>query len=286
MINLKAYAKLNLSLAITGERSDGYHDLDMLMQSISLYDTVTIEKSDALSVHMDKSVVDLTRNTAYTAARLFFEHTGKEGAHISIQKRIPVMSGLGGASADAAAVLYGLDKIYETNIGPGMMRILAKRIGADVPFAVTGGTARAKGIGEKLTPLKLKKTLYFTVVKPYQGVSTAEAFRRYRDSSHISIDTVQYAILKGDTDVYYRHAGNALGIPALSIAPDIMKAADALKAAGAPGALMTGSGSAMYAVFETEDGAIRTARNIIGDFELIGAFRSVDKGIEVFDEPV
>lgn len=286
MITLKAYAKLNLSLAVTGERKDGYHELDTLMQSISLFDTVTIEKSDVLSVHMDKGIVDVIKNTAYIAARLFFEHTGKEGAEISIEKRIPVMSGLGGASADAAAVLFGLNKLYGTNMSSGLMHVLAKKIGADVPFAVTGGTARAKGIGEILTPLALKEPLYFTIVKPHEGVSTTEAFRKYRGSEHISIDTVQYAALKGDLDVYYRYAGNALGISALSIAPDIMKAAEALKAAGAPGALMTGSGSAMFAVFKTEEEALSAARNINGDFEFCGACRSVDTGIEVVDEPV
>jgi 4-diphosphocytidyl-2-C-methyl-D-erythritol kinase len=286
MLKIRAYAKLNLSLAITGMRPDGYHELDTIMQSISLSDTIYIEKSDTLTIQMDSDVADTVNNTAYKAARFFFGQTGTEGAAIMIQKRIPVMSGLGGASADAAAVLYGLDRLYGTNLSPVALRMLAKKVGADVPFAITGGTARAKGIGDILSSLELKKPLYFTVVKPRQGVSTADAYQRYRGSGHISIDTVEYALLKGDLPLFYRHAGNALGIPALSSAPDIIKASDALRDAGAPEALMTGSGSAMFAVFESEGEAMRVLNNINGDFELCGVYSSVNSGIEAEDEPV
>lgn len=282
---LKAFAKLNLSLAITGVRADGYHELDTVMQSISLFDTVKIEKSDSLSVRMDKEYAEEKHNTAYRAAEAFLERTGAGGAYIDIEKRIPAMSGLGGASADAAAVLYGLDSLYATGLSPAELRILARKVGADVPFALIGGLARAKGIGDILTPLELKNPLYFTVVKPYQGVSTAEAFKRYHGSAHISIDTVEYALQKGDLPLFYKHAGNALGVAALGVAPDIIKAANALKNAGAPEALMTGSGSAMFTVFETEEEAKRVAENIKEDFELCGVFQSVRFGIEETNEP-
>jgi 4-diphosphocytidyl-2-C-methyl-D-erythritol kinase len=284
MITLKAYAKLNLSLDVTGKREDGYHELDTIMQSISLYDTVSIEKADGISVRMDKDWANEQDNTAYKAAMAFLKLTGSGGADISIQKRIPRMAGLGGASADAAAVLVGLDRLYETALSFEAMNGLAVSVGADVPFALTGGLARAKGIGERLTPLKASKPIYYAVVKPHQGVSTAEAFRCYCGSAHVSIDSVKYAVLKGDTELFARYAGNALGMAALSVAPAILKAADALKAAGAAKAFMTGSGSAMFAVFDTEQTARNAAERVKGDFELCGAFRPMNTGVEITGE--
>ncbi len=284
MITLKAYAKLNLSLDITGKREDGYHELDTIMQSISLYDTVMIEKAEGVTVRMDKDWATGQDNTAYRAAEAFLKFTGSQGADISIQKSIPRMAGLGGASADAAAVLVGLDRLYETTLSFEALNGIAVSVGADVPFALTGGLARAKGIGERLTPLNAAKPMFYAVVKPHQGVSTAEAFMNYIGSAHVSIDSVKYAVLKGDAELFNRYAGNALGMAALSVAPAILKAADALKAAGAGKAFMTGSGSAVFAAFETYEAARETAERVKGDFELCGAFRPTAMGVEVIEE--
>ena len=204
---------------------------------------------------MDVPWADEKNNTAYKAAETFFNHTPKGGASITINKRIPRMAGLGGASADAAAVLIGLDRLYGTHLASEVLRKLGMSVGADVPFALTGGLARAKGIGEKLTFLKPNKPMYYAVVKPYAGVSTAEAFKTYSGSGHISIDTVEFAVIKGDVSLFLRSSGNALSMAALGIAPDILKAAAALKEAGAQKAFMTGSGSAVFAAFETEQEA-------------------------------
>lgn len=281
MITLNAYAKLNLSLSVTGKRNDGYHELDTIMQNISLYDTVTVKKSDCIRVYMDICDVDERDNTAYAAATVFCEYTGKDGAEIGIQKHIPSMAGLGGSSADAAAVLIGLNQLYDTQLNQQTLIALGKRIGADVPFALFGGTARAKGIGEKLVRLHPPKPMYYVVVKPHQGVSTAEAFKKYRPSGHISIDTVEYAVLKGDVALFSGHAANALGMAALSIAPDILKAATALVSAGAKKALMTGSGSSIFAAFETQEESQLAAKNIQGDFALCSAFEPKDTGVEI-----
>ncbi|MEL7603743.1 MAG: 4-(cytidine 5'-diphospho)-2-C-methyl-D-erythritol kinase, partial [Bacillota bacterium] len=254
MIRLSTYAKLNLSLDVTGKRPDGYHNLDGIMQSISLADIVEIEQADGISVSFDVPDVDPVSNTAYAAARAFFDHTDiLGGAIIRIQKRIPRMAGLGGASADAAAVLAGLNRLYDAHLDNHALAALGVKLGADVPFALIGGAARAKGVGEQLKPLHLKTPFFAVVVKPYAGVSTAEAFRRYRASAPLSIGAVEYALMKGDIPLFEQYAGNALGIAALSIAPEIMKAASALKAAGAAKALMSGSGSTMFAVFATMD---------------------------------
>ena len=285
MIKLNAYAKLNLSLDVTGKRSDGYHNLDGVMQSISLADIVEIEQSDEITVVFDVPDLDPINNTAVTAVRAFFDRTGiSGGAEIHIQKHIPRMAGLGGASADAAAVLVGLNRLYDARLSMDELLSLGVTLGADVPFALTGGTARAKGIGEQFKPLSLKTLYHAVVVKPHSGVSTAEAFRRYRISAPISISAVEYALLKGDVKLFEQYAGNALGIAALSIAPEIMKAANALKAAGAGKALMSGSGSAMFAVFATLEEAKAVAAHIKGDFELCRAYSFVDKSVEIMRE--
>lgn len=280
MKTYKAYAKLNLSLDITGKRPDGYHELDTIMQSISLFDTVTVDKADALSVTMDKGGVEMTRNTAYKAALLFARHTGVPGAAIDIQKRIPSEAGLGGASADAAAVLIGLNALYQTGLSTDELLQIGVQVGADVPFSLMGGTARARGIGEKLTPIATPRPIYFLVVKPHAGVCTAEAFRRYKKSARLLTDTVEYALAKGDFELYLRYADNALGIAALSIAPEIMRAANALMAAGAAKALMSGSGSSMFAPFATQEQAYETQRRITGDFAFCGVVSSCAAGIE------
>jgi 4-diphosphocytidyl-2-C-methyl-D-erythritol kinase len=284
MITLNAYAKLNLALAVTGIRQDGYHELDTVMQSISLFDIVSIEEADGITVQMDADWADEKNNTAYKAAQSFFEYTALGGASISITKRIPRMAGLGGASADAAAVLIGLDRLYETRLAPEILRRLGASVGADVPFALSGGLARARGIGEKLTFLKPIKPMYYSIVKPSAGVSTAGAFKKYSGSGPISIDTVEYAAVKGDVPLFLRSSENALSMAALSLAPDILKAAAALKEAGAKKAFMTGSGSAVFSTFETEREAAEAAERVCGDFELCGAFKPVGCGAEITGE--
>ena len=283
-MTIKACAKLNLSLCITGKRADGYHELDTIMQSISLYDTVVILRADDLSITMDTGDITEKENSAYTAAQAFFRLTGiRGGAHISIEKHIPAQSGLGGASTDAAAVLVGLDRLYDTHLSNDTLAALGKSVGADVPFALMGGTAWAKGIGEKLERLHAKTPGAYVVVTPHTGVPTAEAFARYKPSGTLHMDTVAYALQKGDIALYHKYAGNALGLAALSIAPDIIKAAGALMAAGAEKALMTGSGSSMFAAFETASEAEAAAAKLRGNFALCGVFLPVDTGIKIIE---
>ncbi len=285
MIKMSAYAKLNLSLDVTGRRDDGYHELDSIMQSISLADTVQISRADSLSVAFDVPGIDPQINTAHAAAQAFFAHTSiAAGADIRIQKRIPRMAGLGGASADAAAVLIGLSRLFGARLSAGTLAALGVKVGADVPFALTGGTARARGVGDQLKALHLPAPLHALVVKPHAGVSTAEAFRRYRASAPVRISAVEYALLKGDLALFEQHAGNALGMAALSIAPEIIRASGALMAAGAGKALMSGSGSAMFAIFADEGAAQQAASRVKGDFELCGTYRFVDTGVEIIEE--
>lgn len=278
---LKAYAKLNLSLDITGKRDDGYHELDTIMQSISLFDTVAITPSNGLHITMDKGDVPDAQNTAYAAARAFFAHTGTSGAHIAITKRIPQQSGLGGASADAAAVLIGLNRMFDTHLDTAALMALGQGVGADVPFALFGGTARARGIGEKLERLHIPQDIGFVVITPHSGVSTADAFARYTPGAPVRMDTITYALQKGDIALYHRHAANALSMAALGIAPGIMNAAAALRAAGDVPALMTGSGSSVFAVYDTQEKARAAYHNVRGDYALCDVFYPVRTSVEI-----
>ena len=281
MIKLNAYAKLNLSLDITGKRTDGYHLLDTIMQSINLCDTITITKADDIRVSMDKKGVDEKNNTAYKAAVSFAAQTGIPGAHIHIIKRIPAMAGLGGASADAAAVLIGLNALYSTGLSADMLAGIGVKIGADVPFSLIGGLTRAQGIGEELRVLYPAALMHYTLIKPHTGVSTAQAFARYQKSNPVRMASVEYAVLKGDIDLFVRNARNVLDLAALSISPEMLRAGEALMAAGAPCALMSGSGSTLFAPFASIEEAVQTMQRVKGSFELCGAYSPCDRGVKI-----
>jgi 4-diphosphocytidyl-2-C-methyl-D-erythritol kinase len=162
------------------------------------------------------------------------------------------------------------------------LKEIGRQIGADVPFALVGGTARVGGIGEKLRRITPGKPLHFVVVKPYQGVSTAQAFAEYRKTEPVRMESVVYALQKGDIDMFNKYSRNALGMAALAIAPQIMKAASSLCGFGR--AFMSGSGSSMFVAIEAAEQAQEIAQSIHGDFELCGAFESVDVGVRIIEE--
>lgn len=176
-LKIRANAKINLSLSVIGKREDGYHELDTVMQSIELYDKISIKKSDTISVECGD--FGGKSNIAFKAAELFFNDSGiNAGAEIAVEKRIPSAAGLGGGSADAAAVLSGLNLLYEARFSKERLCEMSKRLGADVPFLIYGGTMRAKGIGELLTPLKNPDNCFFLIAKSEQKSSTGEMFKR------------------------------------------------------------------------------------------------------------
>lgn len=186
---LKANAKINLSLDITGKREDGYHLIDTLMQSVSLYDIVTVKKAKNIKVKCSLGELSGEDNIAFKAAKLFFQKTALSGgAHIYIKKTIPAAAGLGGGSADAAAVLLGLDRLYNTNLSNTDLCEVALKLGADVPFFIKGGTQRAEGIGEVLTPLKPLEKGYFVLCKADSKPSTGEMYRILDSKEHIYVD--------------------------------------------------------------------------------------------------
>ena len=243
-VTVLAPAKLNLALDVVGLLPGGYHDLDMTMQAITLYERVVLRRSPYLDLRLPGSLVAPNdKNTAIKAALAFFDYTGL----------------LAGGSADAAAVLVGMNELYGAHLSMSELCALGAKIGADVPFALMGGTCRVQGVGDFLKALPPVPECWFTVVMPDYGVSTPEAFAAYDkggSSIHPDCGAQEAAIRAGDLDALCAAAGNAL--EECSGAKDTGAIKTLLREHGAVTALMTGSGAAVFGVFRDE-GAARAA---------------------------
>ena len=257
-VTVLAPAKLNLALDVVGLLPNGYHALDMTMQTITLYERVVLHRSAGLSLQLPGSSVQPNdKNTAIKAALAFFHYTGLlAGVDIIIHKNTPVRAGMAGGSADAAAVLVGLNALYGAKLSMSELCALGAGIGADVPFALMGGTCRVQGVGDVIKALPPVPDCWFTVVMPDYGVSTPEAFAAYDtvgSSSHPDCEAQEAAIRAGDLDAVCAAAGNAL--EECSGAKDNEAIKSLLRAHGAVTALMTGSGAAVFGVFRDEAAA-------------------------------
>ena len=255
----KAFAKINLTLGVRCKRADGYHELDMLMQTIGLYDSVTVERAADITVTSVGAMLPYN-NTMRKAAEYYAALTG-HGANIRVVKRIPAQAGLGGGSADAAAVLRALDRLYG-EVDPGTMREIALKVGADVPFCYRGGLCRAEGIGEILTPVRGMR-LHTVIVKPAEGISTKALFdaltlpRKMPDT----LSAVR-ALSEGNLDALSACIFNALEEPAVRLVPEIAALKERLMDNGAVKACMTGSGSAVFGLFRTAGEAAEAAERM------------------------
>lgn len=251
-LKIKANAKINLSLSVLGKREDGYHELDTVMQSISLNDTVYIEKSDKITVECGEFGGE--DNIAFKAAEAFFKASGiNAGAKIKIEKRIPSAAGMGGGSADAAAVLVGLDKLYEAKLSYERLLSVAVKLGADVPFLIRGGTARAKGIGEILEPVKPLCGCYFLIAKGENKPSTGEMFRRLDSAKYNKpdIEKTVSALNSGDLSAVFSSLDNSFA----ALWQESHVKAELLKT-DADGVSLSGSGPAWFAVYRDKEKAV------------------------------
>lgn len=281
-ITLRAAAKLNMTLDITGVRPDGYHLLQMVMQTVSLYDTLTLRRAEQISLLCDH--LPNPDNLAWRAAEAFFAHTGvKGGVQITLDKQIPIQSGMAGGSADAAAVLKGLDILYETHLGLPALRELGLSLGADVPYCLMGGTALVEGIGEQVIPVPQMRTGAFAILKPEWGVSTAAAFAAYdngipadRPNPYRVID----CLMKGKLKSVSPYMRNLLEQSADRY-PEISELRRRLLKHGALAAQMTGSGSAVFGLFPDLAAAKACAAAAARPDELSFAAEPVPQGIEV-----
>ena len=253
MIQERACAKVNLTLGVTGRRSDGYHTLDSLMVTTDLCDDVTVTRCREVIVTCTGMFLPY-RNTLRAAAERYRALTGR-GARIHVYKRIPAEAGLGGGSADAAAVLRGMQRLYGEAEERDLYDI-ALRVGADVPFCLQGGLCRAQGVGEVLTPFRLGAPLHLVLAKPAAGVSTRALFGRLNLPQPLP-DTARAmaALSGGDVRALGPLLCNALQAEAEALVPEIGTLRQRLLALGALGASMTGSGSAVFGLFETPEAA-------------------------------
>ncbi len=262
-ITLRACGKLNLSLDIVGVREDGYHLMDMVMQSVSVFDRVTVEKAESL----DPGLFPYgEQDIAFRAAKAFFAAAGiPGGARVRVEKRIPSEAGMAGGSADGAAVLVALDRLYGTGMGEKLIPV-GEKVGADVPFCLTGGTARVQGIGEVIRPIAPFRAAHILIVKPAFGISTPVAFKafdRLQNPRHPMTEALIAALPGGDLAAIDALSANVLE-PAVG-REEIGEMIRALKKAGASFARMTGSGSAVFGIFP-DAGTAEKARAMLSSY--------------------
>lgn len=256
-ISLKAYAKINIGLDVTGKLPDGYHLVKMIMQNIDLYDEVVLTENASGDIRLDMNVDFLPtdeRNLAYKAAKLMKEDFGIDrGIDIYIRKNIPAAAGMAGGSTDAAAVMTGMNKLFDLNIDRNILMEHGLKLGADVPYCIMGGTALAEGIGEKLTQLSPCPDCYVLVAKPDISVSTAYVYTNLvldDTTVHPDIDMVRNALESGDIRTAAQNMGNLLENVTQKEYPVISEIKHIMDDNGALGSLMSGSGPTVFGLFD------------------------------------
>lgn len=256
-IELKALAKINLGLDVIGKRENGYHDVRMIMQTIYLYDDVKIErKKNNKKISIESNLYFLPsndNNIAYKAAQMLIdEFKLEDGVHITLKKRIPVAAGLAGGSANAAAVLFGMNRLFDLKLSQEELMERGVKLGADVPYCIMRGTVLAEGIGEELTPLSPMPKCYVLIAKPSIGVSTKVVYEKLDSSpilEHPDIDGIINALDENDLELVTKRMGNVLEQVTISDYPVIEEIKDTMKACGAQNAMMSGSGPTVFGIF-------------------------------------
>lgn len=256
-IVVRAYAKINLGLDVLKKREDGYHEVRMIMQTVNLYDTITIKKSRGTGIDVKTNLSYLPvdhRNLVYQSAVMFREEMQiEDGLQIFVHKRIPVAAGLAGGSADAAATLTGLNNMFGTGLSNCKLRELGIKLGADVPYCIMMGTALSEGIGELLTPLKPMPGCDILLVKPDISVSTKYVYENLDlcpSISHPDIHHMLAAIEEGSLLHLAACMDNILQTVTIKEYPVIEEIKDKMKELGAMTSLMSGSGPTVFGIFD------------------------------------
>lgn len=259
-----APAKINLTLDVKGKRPDGYHELETIMHQISLADVVRLRRRPkGIKVVTDSSLIPVDENNlAWRAAAEFFDVIGNRGgASIYIEKRIPVGAGLAGGSTDAAAVIKGLNTMYECNLEKNEILEIGARIGSDVPFCIQGGTVLARGRGEQMTPLHLARPLSLVLVYPGFSVSTREVYQGLADREILVRPDnrgVGEGLERGQLELVCRGMANVLETVTIDWHPEIADIKQRMMGTGAVKALMSGSGPTVFGVFRSQEAAVQT----------------------------
>lgn len=290
-LTLKANSKINLLLDVTGIKKNGYHSLFTIMQSISLADLITVEKTDGeeITVSCDTEGVPTDKsNIVYKCAEKFFEYAGikeNKGIHIHIEKHVPFCAGMGGGSGDGAAVLVALNKIFNTNYPEKILCRIGVKVGADIPFCIVGGTALALDTGAVVAPLPDLENYHIVVVKPKDGVSTKEAYA--------AVDAVEYMkhpknqemlefLADGDSEKALKLCSNVFE-QALEVTGRV-DIKDIMNRNGAIASCMTGSGSAVYGIFKEKENAEKSADQLKEKFPNVYICTPETNGVEIISE--
>ncbi len=257
-LNLKAYGKVNLGLDVLRRRDDGYHEVRMVMQTVGLYDKVELLYREEPGVTIETNLYYLPaneNNLACRAAALLLDEFGvRHGVHIRLNKFIPVAAGMAGGSSDAAAVLYGVSRMFGLGLSREQLQERGLRIGADVPYCVLRGTALSEGVGEILTPLPPAPQCQVLIAKPGISVSTRSVYEnlhadRLRPDQHPDIDGMVEAIRRKDIVEMTARMGNVLETVTVPAHPEIAAIKDMMLESGAAGALMSGSGPTVFGLY-------------------------------------
>lgn len=260
-VTLRAPAKINLTLDVKGKRADGYHDIESVMHQVSLCDTVTISRvPEGIKISCTSPEVPAgEENLAYRAARLVLSQFNiKSGIHIHIEKRIPVAAGLAGGSSNGAAVIKGMNELFELGLSQKDMLSLGLRLGSDVPFCISGGTAVASGRGEILEPVKIRRSLDFVLVNPGFAVSTGEVYRLLDQeiiTERPDSRKLTAALAEGDLEQIAANLGNVMEQVVLKRHPAVQEIKERLLKEGALAALMSGSGPTVFGLFPSPTAA-------------------------------
>ncbi len=272
MVTVKANAKINLTLDILGKRSDGYHEVEMVMQSVGLFDTVRLERQQTgISLQLDvQGLLADETNLAWKAARLYLDvYKIQGGVSIEIEKRIPIAAGLAGGSADAAGVLIGMNRLFRMELSAKELCALGEQIGSDVPFCIEGGTMLATGRGEFLRRLSDLPPLFVVLAKPPVSVSTAWAYKKYDEMGalyHPDTKAMIAALSEGRVDDVASGLANVLEEVTLKAHTIIEAYKRILRENGMMASLMSGSGPTVFALAKTKAEADRAATALSKDY--------------------
>lgn len=264
---MKAMGKINLGLDVVRKREDGYHEVRMIMQTVGVYDRITLKRSRVPGIRITTNLYFLPvneNNLVYKAAQMLMEEFQiQEGLEINLQKYIPVAAGMAGGSADAATVLYGVNRMFRLGLGQKSLMERGVKIGADVPYCLMRGTALSEGIGEVLTRLPAAPACKVIIAKPGISVSTKYVYGHLDAAGikeHPDIDGMTEAIRRGSYEGVVRRLGNVLETVTQERYPVIGEIKELLTAHGADGALMSGSGPSVFGLFREEKKAREALR--------------------------
>ena len=287
-ISLKSRAKINLSIDVLGKRSDGYHLVEMIMQTIDLYDYVNIKDMDSNNINIKSNNENIPLNESnivYKAAKLIKDKFNiDKGLDIYIKKNIPVAAGMAGGSSNGAAILVGLNEMWKLNMSEQELMDLGLKLGADVPFCIKGGAALAQGIGEKLTKIKGLEKVFILVCKPNIFVSTAEVYKSLDMNNIAKRPNNKFLIScleSQEIDLLAKNMVNVLESVTSRNYEDINKIEDIMIKYGALGSMMSGSGPTVFGLFDEYEKAECARKYLKQQYNQTYLVGSSERGVEI-----